>query len=192
MPKRVNYPTKKLIVIHDRSHAGVERIAGIELFGYHHRLIRAVGCKEICTHSRREAQPAPARGVVHLFERRDIFSPAEDLSAGKLIRKSANLESSTVAQSAAFEALTKSAALTFYFRNGECRQRSFSVRRSYRRRTPRSRSCFRAKIIRLFRTRCRRKQGRHKVPALSLFRRALKWHLFSRPSRQIRSLRGLQ
>lgn len=94
------------------------------------------------------------------------FSPAEDLSAGKLIRKSANLESSTAAQSAAFEASAKSAALTFYFRNGECRQRSFSARRSYRRRTPRSRSCFRAKIIRLFRTRCRRKQGRHKVPAL--------------------------
>ena len=43
------------------------------------------------------------------------FSPAEDLSAGKLIRKSANLESSTAAQSAAFEALTKSAALTFLF-----------------------------------------------------------------------------
>lgn len=43
------------------------------------------------------------------------FSPAEDLSAGKLIRKSANLESSTAAQSVAFEASAKSAALTFYF-----------------------------------------------------------------------------
>ena len=43
------------------------------------------------------------------------FSPAEALSAGKLIRKSANLESSTEAQSAASVSSAKSAALTFLF-----------------------------------------------------------------------------